>query len=37
MMDPVTGWARGLLRGVNEIALERGWTLLLYSPRRAAT
>ena len=34
MMDPVTGWARGLLRGVNEIALERGWTLLLYSPRR---
>ena len=33
-MDPVEGWARRLLRGVNEIALERGWLLLVYSPRR---
>jgi LacI family transcriptional regulator len=34
VIDPVVGWARRLLRGVNEIALERGWLLLLYSPRR---
>jgi LacI family transcriptional regulator len=34
MMDAVEGWARRLLRGVNEIALERGWMLLLYSPHR---
>jgi len=33
MMDAAEGWVRRLLRGVNEIALERGWLLLLYSPR----
>ena len=34
MLEPTAGWARSLLRGMNEIALERGWTLLLYSPLR---
>src|SRR5688572_27646773 len=34
LFDPLRGWARELLRGVNEIALERGWALLLYSPLR---
>ncbi len=31
VIDSAPFWARTLLRGINEVALERGWALLVYT------